>query len=1431
MVVVYRTSNYEKKLAKDPSRSHIIEKKLNDLDNRSRLEHYSKNPKCYDKKGVWVYKFQGLGQNMRLVLEEIKDESGKHQLIIVRDYIAQNEYEPKWRMIIEPIIASGKFLDSYPLDKLERVQAENYFHTKINPEKRKKEELPGSLKNWLVDFGINNQFDIYESNIWPKYQNNIEGTFSSYIFEILKKICGEGVNNQFTKRLSSGYRNVYVHSEFGISLVFDYIILDSNTKPLLLLHGWVSERAHHELDELIREVLEYAPLSRDQKEYSFQSVTYSAFKGYPSTILASLEGSKRWKEIQSASNRSNLALSPEQVKFLNKVEFPKFINGQAGSGKSEMLMYMLSELHFRKELDDFTGYPLFLTENNELLERAKTDAQIKLLYNSRYQDYGMNVSDIRSNFFTFKDFLRENFIDEDDEVFNVVINNDNYINFYKFKRLYENSYLKKSIKKNYPAELSWFVINTFIRGYSIENDEFTIEDFSRLARRDKSYISDEIFKGVFTYVYLPFYQKLIQVNKYWDRLSLIRFIWEKYSVIPQEKKVTIILCDEAQDFTRLELQFLLKLSVYSDYDVEEIEQVPIAFAGDPFQTVNPTGFNLAQIDRLFSGELIDTYDILNEESFIYNLLNNYRSTPEIVNLANTVQFMRYRFLEHSELDRAQKSRRLSSKKIPILLRIENVDQESLLEKTSLMVYISACDNGEESEFLKRDDLLNENIVLKSASLSKGNEYDNVVIYKFGQSFSEEFGETFLSQLLSGAIKFSELNPGLQFRLTYFFNKLYVAVTRAREEVLILDTDLGSRSFWEEIKNRLVLEDSLLESWGYIDLSALFIEANNLKILSDISLEEGFKNAQTEIEQGEIHRDSEKMILAAKWLQKINYSGKHENLINYCRARAYEYSEELVKAGDVFATCGPVEGIDTTELASDCYWRGGYWQKLLDLFAAEMFSDSKQEIRILVANIMLKYDFDIQKVIKHGSRIHEALEGSNKYSKLRWEDEFYNTFISVLTENKSSYIGRNKELADALNSFKIKNNDLRNLVASLYFSAQEYLKAFDIWSAIANTDHPNFYVAALEVKTGFNERLIYLNKLENYEQIEEAYIPGKRNLDENSIELLMEIFYKKRMTPRKVAQVLHESKRAVLDFGNLLEKDTESKKAIYFFGSVVSYMNPYEDAIPKENLYRNLLEIGINLLSVHLGSRVFNLLTSGLLFTRNWRVGKTPKGLLTFLEKDGKGFEFYYSLMKCLANSNINIKDRNRKYEFLVQNFINLLQNSGNTKNINIDFIILTACVDKAIEKYSVRQRIYAESKGLFLKSRKLDRFDRSIIEERFWYCRFLINSREMQGDNNLRQSLRRTYNMKAYREVDFLVRAATLEDVPFSFYDKLKSSPTYSDLIESAKKTKLLGVINRGDNRYDQDKAVDVETMLKNLDKLPPEKRAEILKLLTSSGS
>lgn len=143
MIVLYKTQEYEKNIDDEPSLKRSIERKLFDLENRMVLSHEMKNPKCYDKgNGIWVYKFQGKGQNSRVILQELfTEEREQNQLIIIRDYISQKAYEPKWRTRVEPIVEKGEYLDYNPLPKNEKRKALDFFKKRLSPEKRIKNNL------------------------------------------------------------------------------------------------------------------------------------------------------------------------------------------------------------------------------------------------------------------------------------------------------------------------------------------------------------------------------------------------------------------------------------------------------------------------------------------------------------------------------------------------------------------------------------------------------------------------------------------------------------------------------------------------------------------------------------------------------------------------------------------------------------------------------------------------------------------------------------------------------------------------------------------------------------------------------------------------------------------------------------------------------------------------------------------------------------------------------------------------------------------------------------------------------------------------------------------------------------------------------------------------------------------------------------------
>src|SRR5690606_6133339 len=96
--------------------------------------------------------------------------------------------------------------------------------------------------------------------------------------------------------------------------------------------------------------------------------------------------------------------------------------------------------------------------------------------------------------------------------------------------------------------------------------------------------------------------KLINENGFWTKLSLIKYLENNQLV---NRKYEVIFCDEAQDFTKVELEFINSISLYNDYNLENVIQYPIVFAGDALQTVNPTGFKSQVLTSMIYKSLTD----------------------------------------------------------------------------------------------------------------------------------------------------------------------------------------------------------------------------------------------------------------------------------------------------------------------------------------------------------------------------------------------------------------------------------------------------------------------------------------------------------------------------------------------------------------------------------------------------------------------------------------------------------------------------------------------------------------------------------------------------------------------------------------------------------------------------------------------------------
>ncbi|MCB0612958.1 MAG: hypothetical protein KDC75_06615, partial [Phaeodactylibacter sp.] len=167
MPFIFECAQFQDAFSKeDPSVSQIVHKRLNTLRGRKKLVP-SATLRVYDRAGIFIQRFTGQGTNMRVIIQEHKFQSNEqeHTIYLLREYISQNRYEPRWRNNVLPHIESGSYKEEYPLDQEELRKAEESYLSTIS---RKKEVLPPPPKDitdWFLEdgFSINPEFSIYET--------------------------------------------------------------------------------------------------------------------------------------------------------------------------------------------------------------------------------------------------------------------------------------------------------------------------------------------------------------------------------------------------------------------------------------------------------------------------------------------------------------------------------------------------------------------------------------------------------------------------------------------------------------------------------------------------------------------------------------------------------------------------------------------------------------------------------------------------------------------------------------------------------------------------------------------------------------------------------------------------------------------------------------------------------------------------------------------------------------------------------------------------------------------------------------------------------------------------------------------------------------------------------------------------------------------
>ena len=709
----------------------------------------------------------------------------------------------------------------------------------------------------------------------------------------------------------------------------------------LLLLDFATNSTELETSEAVRKI---RTLQAANSEIDIQRF---ARRAYPGLILADEE---LWVEVEQ-EQQANMALSPEESDVLRSATdpnnpFPLFINGRAGSGKSTILQYIYAKfsekyLGLTSEERAQVAAPIYLTANAELVRIAK-DRVERLLRK--------DVTVGAQNHAELGKLLSDGFNDFQSYELSLLTPIDRRNRFALAKRVTYSSFRNRwrtkfgqqpDAYRNFGPELSWHVIRTYIKGTS-PDDILDADDFAQLPEAHRS-VSLDTYKEIYERVWKGWYEPLCDDEGLWDDQDLALYVLQNDLAVARHPAV---FCDEAQDFTRIELELLLRINLFSNRRVppEHLGRVCFVFAGDQFQTLNPTGFRWEAIKASFVEKFVQEMDYGRKRRIDLNyreLQFNYRSTEKIVRFSNSVQAYRA-----ATFDLANLKPQLPWGQGPAAFGVEffgakDGDFWRYFKDMRGVVVIVPCAEGDERAYVEQDPALKASIPMIegvplnvfSANRAKGCEYQATIVYGFGQYFDQhvdsDFGESD-----------SEKRRELMLPLEYFINRLYVAVSRPKARLLVVDSTASFDALWRFATATDGFE-KLWQQWPRgRDIWPTVVERmtrgihQNLRDATSVDLAELARNYRAE---GKARRDPYYLRQAAQTFHAVGDAAAQAE----CNALALEFEDRFAESAREY------QGAGLARDAVRMFWRAGRtaWGELANMAIASPQVASMVEVKV------------------------------------------------------------------------------------------------------------------------------------------------------------------------------------------------------------------------------------------------------------------------------------------------------------------------------------------------------------------------------------------------------------------------------------------------------------------------------------------------------
>ena len=823
-------------------------------------------------------------------------------------------------------------------------------------------------------------------------------------------------------------------------------------------------------------------------------------RAYPYSML---EGDiDFWKEMEVDQN-SNFILSDEELKIVSeRIDFPLFLTGRAGSGKSTMLQYLFAEYFLRYLEFNGVNPPAYISYSSNLIDNAKKLANNLFnknhAYTKKLKNLGKDfVVDIQPKFdgvfHVFQNLVRKCIDESAPGILQKRFNMVRHVTYAKYREMWNKKFRQNpdAADKFGPA-LSWHVIRTYIKGWDAE-EYLAPDSYKDIGKSNKS-VSDEVFREVYENVWDKWYQKEQQEYGYWDDQDLVR-----YCLAPDDdscetcvtEKFSAIFCDEAQDFTRTEIEFIIRLSTFSRrkiYDENTFRQLPFIFAGDEFQTLNPTGFSWDSLRSYFTERLTRTSTLENigaPDPVV--LTHNYRSPSPITKLANRLQLLRHTRCGIEGKFTPQIPYYTMERTEPVLCL--QPDNPLIWKKLCSMgvVLIIPCSEGQTPrEFIEKssirhliefyDDGSAKNITIYNPTQAKGLEYPNVAIYGFEgikELSLQDLGNWYNSPSPEAESESRELE------IKYFLSNAYVSITRARNRLFIL-SDFSENSFWAFTFSA---EDPKLQS-KITDVGRLMqskVKSENEKYLGylhrgdiDSLSGESFTNfgdvAISTKERAMELMDAGLMRQAAARFREQN----NEDEIVTCEAYAYRFDSDHFNAALNFEKIG-----DYNNACED------YWNSFREKSPQEIISHicalkgKVNDFRIGYAEHYTKNKLPLNDYKHDLFNLAEKLEKGSQVivDSIAETSSFWSTVLNAIlnkvtmpNSSQKNEVSIILKYAATLDNYEIKLNKTR--LAMMAYESELLADAVKIWSCVQVKDLPKEYYLAQCHLLKYPANLIY-----------------------------------------------------------------------------------------------------------------------------------------------------------------------------------------------------------------------------------------------------------------------------------------------------------------------------------------------------------------------